>query len=101
MPFLHDCAEAGLLKSSEFLLRNGAEIDMPGIGGRTPLWAASARGHDGVVEMLVGENADVAIRDDGGEMPLHVALRHGHWRCYFILIRETPLCVYELAGHTT
>jgi len=38
----------------QLLLENGADIKVKGIAGMTPLMAASLKGHEAVVQMLLG-----------------------------------------------
>lgn len=44
----------------------------------TPLWWATRNGHRALVELLLQHHADVEVRRDTGEEPLHCAAQHGH-----------------------
>ena len=49
-----------------------------GIDGRTPLLAASFKGHLDVVQFLIGHGADLNSVDKYGLTPLHGASLNGH-----------------------
>ena len=56
------------------LARNDANPDKPHNDGRTPLWAASYNGHEGVVKLLLARNdVDPDKLDNDGQTPLWAA----------------------------
>ena len=75
---LHSAAAAGQLAVAQFLLGNGAEVDLPGIAGNRPLHYAAGAGHKAMVELLLAHGADVNARDGMGETPLHDAAKRGY-----------------------
>jgi ankyrin repeat protein len=46
--------------------------------GWTPLSWAAMRGHEDVVRLLLEHKADVGVKDNGGQMALHLAAKEGH-----------------------
>lgn len=56
---LHDAAWGGELKSTEYLIEAGADVDAADRRGRTPLHLAAMRGQLQVVKALVEAGADV------------------------------------------
>ena len=82
------------------------------IGGFTPLSAASSRGHDKCIELLLSAGADVNRIDIWGFTPLIAASRGGHFQCVETLIKaggrvnlvsghgaKTALMVASWGGH--
>ena len=61
------------------LERGGVNPDEPDCKGRTPLWWAAVKGHEGVVKALL-ERDDInpSSQDNDGEIPLHHAAMNGH-----------------------
>ena len=73
---------------AQLLYQHGAEVDVRGIYGRTPLTSA-ARGHRELVEWLLSHGADPNIC---GEIfcftPLHIAAYHGQVEISRILLQH-------------
>ena len=82
------------------------------IGGFTPLSAASLRGHDKCIELLLKAGADVNRIDMWGFTPLIAASRGGHFQCVEALLQagayvnfvsrrgaKTALMVASWGGH--
>jgi ankyrin repeat protein len=76
-------ASKGHSRVAEFLLANGAEINLRSAYGITPLQSAARAGQNAMVELLLDHNAVV---DAGGETPLHEAAERG-----FKAVAETLL----------
>ncbi|CAL8134260.1 unnamed protein product [Orchesella dallaii] len=72
---------------------------------RTPVWIASQTGNDMVLEVLINEEADLAMKSNiltfhavnktdphsnVGETPLHAAARNGHTNCVRLLVNAEP-----------
>lgn len=55
------------------LIERGADINKPDVDGVTPLYIASARGDEKMVQLLLNNNADVFRL-----MPIIIARKHGH-----------------------
>jgi ankyrin repeat protein len=58
-----------------FLLKKGADVNLPGRGGETPLLAAARSGFDDAVGWLLGDGAKVDGTNKMGETPLIVAVQ--------------------------
>ena len=55
------------------LIERGADINKPDVDGATPLYIASARGDEKMVQLLLNNNANVFRL-----MPIIIARKHGH-----------------------
>jgi uncharacterized protein len=101
-------ARTGNLDAAKLLLEFGATIDArEGWGGQTPLMWATARRHPAMMELLIGNGADVNARstvrdyqrhvtaegrpknlDSGGFTPLLYAARENCMACVDVLLRH-------------
>ena len=59
-------------------LDNGADVDLGGQNGITPLHAACGNGHVDVARLLLEKGAMVDWRDSDGRTPLFAAAKWGH-----------------------
>ena len=75
---LYYTALTGLVISLSQLLQKGANVNAQGGLYRTALQAASAKGHDQIVQRLLEDGADVKAADQDGWTPLHRASWYGH-----------------------
>jgi len=69
-------------------LASGADVNVKGNTGLTPLHWAAASGHTEVVELLIAEGADVNARDQVGKTPLQIATDKGHKEIAELLIAK-------------
>lgn len=60
---LHWAASYGQVNSVQLLIANGAEVDVLGPEGETPLLMAADGGHHEVVRLLLNEGANVNHMD--------------------------------------
>jgi uncharacterized protein len=75
---VHDAAHRGDLTTlRQILNRDSLLVHARDSLGATPLHYAALGGHQGVVDFLIGRNAQVDARDDFGSTPLHYAMRGG------------------------
>ncbi|OMP05999.1 hypothetical protein CCACVL1_01762, partial [Corchorus capsularis] len=66
---------------------------------RSPLYLASAEGHEQVVQALLAANPDAClVFDDEGKIPLHLAIMRGHVGIIQELIRMKPDSIKELVN---
>jgi len=90
----------------------GCDINQEDCIGNTPLGWAACNGHEGVVEILLGEDHISADKPDmDGQTPLCCAAQHGHEGVVKMLLRrdinpnkpdidgQTPLCCATQSGH--
>ena len=76
----------------EYLLDNGAKVDVQDDGGLMPLHNACSFGHTEVVQTLLKHGADPNARDNWNYTPLHEASSKG----------KIDVCIgkYEETGYT-
>jgi ankyrin repeat protein/beta-lactamase regulating signal transducer with metallopeptidase domain len=70
------------------LLEGGARPSAQVVGGRTPLQAAAARGHVGLVRRLLAGGADPNARSEKGTAPIHAAASRGETECLQVLLEH-------------
>lgn len=108
---LFEAAAAGRPDLCEVLVSTGhADVNAVADDGSTPVMEATRAGHTGVVALLCGLGADVAVADSGGTTPIHLAsalpspdtlrvlLAHGAPAMVTNSARETPLHIAAAAG---
>ncbi len=79
---LYNASANGSLSKVTQLLGKGADPDYhPYYGKWTPLHAACANNHPGVVKALVKGKANVTAKDRIDYTPLHVACMYGYMEC--------------------
>ncbi|XP_071111401.1 ankyrin repeat domain-containing protein 2-like isoform X2 [Haliotis cracherodii] len=74
---LYWASEDGNLEEVKRILSRGVDVNCRSWGSRTPVMRAAWNGHRDVVELLVGEGADVSLVDEDGDNTLHLACRGG------------------------
>lgn len=75
---LHEALDKAHLDIAEIFLKDGgADVNMPGFNGETPLMAAVTRGQLEAVKLLDRYGANVNICDATGHSPLYTALQRG------------------------
>ena len=75
---LHSAAQTGRLDELKSHIHWGAiegrlDLDVRDSHGATPLQLAAYNGHEEVVELLLGQGANVNVQDNEGATPLHLA----------------------------
>ncbi|KAI1392941.1 kinase-like domain-containing protein [Hypoxylon trugodes] len=75
---LHQASAHGSDKVVEYLLSQGAPVDLRDYSNQTALHCAAGYGHKTTVEILLKKRADVNVRDDEGRTPLFYASGHGN-----------------------
>ena len=80
------CQE-GQVDAALLLLDKGADVHKASKSNRTPLHEASYNGHIDVVRLLLanGANADLDVKDMGGDTPVADAKSKGHWAVVALL----------------
>ena len=69
--------------------------------GNTPLHLACSGGNAGIVELLIGSNADTVAKNKLNEMPLHIAVHCGHVPIAQLLLeKQVPIECQTVEGHT-
>jgi ankyrin repeat protein len=70
---LHEATRDGDREQIRALIDAGADLDVQGDNGETPLIAAIIEGHELVATLLIDRGADIQARNKGGFTPLHAA----------------------------
>jgi ankyrin repeat protein len=65
------------VETVQFLLEHGASVNASGPYGKTALHQSAAAGHLRVIQVLLDNGADPALRDDNGATALDLALARG------------------------
>ena len=93
---------AATLETVHYCLNTGANVNVRGGEGRTPLhWAAQQNYNPEVVTLLLQAGADVNARDISGVTPLHVAAQDNNPEVLTVLIGAgADLAARGLVGST-
>lgn len=83
---LMSSAACGWLHVVEFLLQQGASVDLTDKQGTTALHQSSSLGHQSVVHALLQYEADVDALSIDGNTPLHYAVFGNHKDCVCLLL---------------
>ena len=84
---IHWASENGHLQIVDFLVKQGANLNVRDVNGRSPLYRATdgctcaianPRNHFPVVKYLVEHGADIHANDDRGNSSLHLACIRGN-----------------------
>ena len=54
----------------------------------SPLYAACEKGHEGIVQALLNNNAKVNFCTENGKSPLHIASQNGHNETVELLLKN-------------
>ena len=82
---LHKAAEAGQVMVAEFLLANGADVNIEDTSSDTPLILATSNGHKAMVELLLKHGAKI---DGTRRTPLHAAASGGYAMLVELLLKN-------------
>ena len=86
---LHTASDRNHLKVVQSLLRHGADVNAPGLWGRTPLLFATEKGHLEVVRWLLEHGAEVNAEDeDDNRTSLHLAALNGRFEIGRVLFKH-------------
>jgi cytohesin len=66
--------QAVAVKTAQFLVEHGADVNARGQFGWTPVHAAAYQGLNDVLSYLVSKGADINAKDDFGQTPLSISL---------------------------
>ncbi|KAK5739905.1 hypothetical protein LTR17_005001 [Elasticomyces elasticus] len=86
----------------QVLLEHGADPNLPGDTGRTPLHIAADKGHERIVRALLScEVVDVDARNKAGKVPLDLAVTADHLTVADLLLRASSFGAHcaEVSEH--
>lgn len=83
---LHRAVIEGFRDSVAAVLDEGADVDLKGFGGYTPLQYAAKHGHLQIVELLLERGAAVNLSNDWEWTPLHHAVYYGRRKVVEVLL---------------
>jgi ankyrin repeat protein len=83
---LHHACYIGDLQSTQFLIKNGAEVSAYSNQKRTPLHFAAMNKHTDVVQELLSHGADLEWPDEIHCTPLHLACKKGSIESVHLLL---------------
>ena len=95
---LHLAAENGDRHLVTFLIANGADTNVSGIGG-TPIHLAAKKGHAQVARLLAHAGADIHRLDPNGNSPMRLAVIRRHFGTAIILLWEPMRKLYHGLWH--
>lgn len=78
----------GHLETAEYLIKAGASLNSPSHNDLnvTPLHSAAAASHVKIVTLLLNNDADPNVREQGGYTPLHAAAQNGELEIIRVLL---------------
>jgi ankyrin repeat protein/Mg2+ and Co2+ transporter CorA len=79
-------AERGAIDATQYLLREGATLDVTGNRGASPLLRAVERNHVRIVQLLLDHGASPETKDKKGRTALMTAAWKNHWHVLQLLI---------------
>jgi ankyrin repeat protein len=75
---IHEAATSGDLNTVKSLISDGADVNIKGKLGYTPLHHAAENGHGNLATYLISKGADLEARNHYGRTPLALAVCQGH-----------------------
>jgi ankyrin repeat protein len=100
------------IEEARRLIKAGADVNVRGKDGATPLYAASRHGYEKIVRLLLDAGADVSAATTNGATPLLIASHEGYTKIVKLLLGAaansnagtvdgvTPLILASRTGHT-
>lgn len=82
---LFKAVESGNIEEVKEFIREGADVNATDRARWTPLHFASARGYEGIVDLLIEKGAKVDAKDTSGWTPLWLASNHRNQRMMQLL----------------
>ncbi len=70
---IHLAIKKGAIEITEFLIKNGADVNLKNKYKRTPLMLAGINGHVKLMKLLINNNANINETTDEGETVLHLS----------------------------
>ncbi|EAX91686.1 ankyrin repeat protein, putative [Trichomonas vaginalis G3] len=83
---LHIAAENNCKEITEFIIKNGVDVNVKNSVNATPLHFAAYYNSIDAAEILIANGADIEVRDVDGKTPLHVAAENNSAETLLLLI---------------
>jgi len=83
---LHRAAAANHVSIINYLVKQGAQVDITDKTGKTALHWAAMSGSAEACEVLVREGADMMVTNRGGKTPAHFSVETGRDNCLSYLL---------------
>jgi ankyrin repeat protein len=91
---LHNAVKYKKIEIVEYLLENGADVNIEENDGQTPLFNAAIHNNDGdmtITKLLLKKGANINHKDNDGKTPLILASTYGNIEFVKILLKEENL----------
>ncbi|SCU99950.1 LAMI_0G01904g1_1 [Lachancea mirantina] len=89
---IHLALQNGHEQTTHLLLQHFPQcLDLKGHAGSTPVGVACVTDQYRCLNLLLGLGADLKLRDDEGDTPLHTCLKYGSVNCLRLLVLEGNL----------
>jgi ankyrin repeat protein len=75
----------GRIAMVQLLLKEGVNVNVRTVSGKTPLMAAAHKGYTDIVQLLLEQGANVVLKDSGGNSAFTFAQRGGYTRIVELL----------------
>ncbi|XP_060583459.1 ankyrin-1-like isoform X3 [Ruditapes philippinarum] len=100
--FLHVCCEKGRIRCVKVLLDYGAQADIMGSWGQTPLMLCMLIEYFDIAELLINSNKSVIDQQDSsGNTPLHYAIGNDSVEGVKLLLKYKPdVSIFNIFGIT-
>lgn len=89
---LHIASNHNWLEGVEYLISQGANINLQNSNGNTALMEAAQEGNLEVVKYLISKSANISIKNSNGKTALMVALSEWHLEVVSFLIANNAMC---------
>ncbi len=98
---LHSAARYGVLKTADFLISRGADVNASDESGNTPLHLAILFRNDEIAELLLNHQADINRQNRDKASPLLLATLYGTYKAEeTLLIQKADINLKDSDGNT-
>ncbi len=98
---LHIAAVGGHIKVAEFLITQGAKINITNSAGLIPLHSAANHGHTALADFLITQGAELHAQTIRFHTPLHFVAQQGHKKTAEVLLAHGATVNLQATGGIT